>query len=600
LPLLPRQIKAIAEAIAQRDTSAFVPMADEFTSFGKENEAEKSYNQKSQWNPIRFLAQQISGSKDFDRKAMEESSVNELVVSSLLDLNGRLEKVSITDAFYESKDAAKSLKGGHYMEEYMATFLPTHIIHANAFSSAADILVDPHFISRRVRALGVIESTRRHVADLLELRRELSKLLSSEGAEHAGTKRPPPKKKVGESQTALSATNEDPEADELQYASEAYDIDANAVLRDGARLVIDEAYSIVNRSSASMDSLNMAICLAAVGEGLLKGRQPRDAMLRLEEAVGIYRGLLGAYHIDVARALHNVARALVKLGETRVALLKFTEAARIYDACNATLHYDSIANAQNLATLLVDIGDWSKADEKLEEVISMKRSVYGANSVIVAKAINSYAILLAKHGRMNEALVHYQSAMDAYAAANPPMIQDTEFELKCNYDMTLISLNIASILSKKGDLEGAIKSYEAGVEGLRSHADEQARLGVIPKGNSHNKHLVAALGRIGSLRLKLGDRDGALEAYTALLQEVDDASPQSSRVEKAKAHIKCATICRQQDGKGSRIKSISHLREALEMYTALFGPENKDTLAIASSLRQWLTEEQEASSSNRI
>lgn len=568
-----------------------MPTADNFTSFGKEIEAEKSYNQRLKWNPIRFIAQQFSGSKDFDRKAMEESSVNELVVASLLDLSGHLEKVSISDAFRESKEATKSLKGGHYMEEYMATFLPTHLIRANAFSSAADILVDSHFIRRRVRALGVIESSRRHVTDLLELRRELGKLSPSGGAERAPIKSPTTKR-ADSPQTTLSPTSQDEEPEELHC--EAYDIDANAVLRDGARLVIEEAYSVANRSSASMDSLNMAICLAAVGEGLLRGRQPRDAMLRLEEAVGIYRGLLGAYHIEVARSLHNVARAFVKLGEPRVAILKFSEAARIYDACNAILHYDSIANAQNLATLLVDVGDWSKADEKLEEVISMKRSVYGANSVTVAKAINSYAILLAKHGRMNEALVHYQSAMETYAAASPPMIRDSEFELKCNYDMTLISLNIASILSKKGDLKGAIKAYEAGVEGLRSHAEEQARLGVTPKGNSHNKHLVAALGRIGSLKLKLGDRDGALEAYTSLLQEVDDASPQSSLVEKAKAHIKCATICRQQDGKGSRIKSISHLREALEMYNALFGPDNKDTLAIASSLRQWLTEEQEA------
>ena len=45
----------------------------------------------------------------------------------------------------------------------------------------------------------------------------------------------------------------------------------------------------------------MAMCLAAVGDGLLKSRQPRDAMLRLEEAVGIYRGLLGPYHVNVSR-----------------------------------------------------------------------------------------------------------------------------------------------------------------------------------------------------------------------------------------------------------------------------------------------------------
>jgi len=591
------QIKAIAEEIGQRTTPAFLPTADEYTSFGREIDAEKAFidsNQGSFWNPLRYISQSMSNSKVSGSKAMEDSAVNELLIASMLDVSGSLVSASIPDAFRMSKNETKSLRGVDKMEEYLATFLPAHLIRAKAYSNAADILIDPHFVSRRVRALGVIESTRRHVADLLDLRREVSKLTPPSGS---GTLKRLKKEK---SHGVLSPSSYDEADDVHEEALGSIDFDANAVLRDGARLIIDEAYGVVNRSSASLDSLNMAICLAAVGEGLLKGRQPRDAMLRLEEAVGIYRGLLGAYHIDVARALHNVAKALVKLGETRVALLKFSEAARIYDACNATLHYDSIANAQNLATLLVDIGDWTQADEKLEEVISMKRSVHGANSVIVAKAINNYAILLAKHGRMNEALVHYQGAMDTYAAASQPMIRDPEFELKCNYDMTLISLNIASILSKKGDLEGAINSYEEGVEGLRSHAEEQARLGVSSKGNSHNKHLVAALGRIGSLKLKLGDRDGALEAYMTLLQEVDEDSPRSSQVEKAKAHIKCATICRQLDGKGSRIKSISHLREALEMYTALFGPENKDTLAIASSLRQWLTEEREASNKGSL
>ena len=84
------------------------------------------------------------------------------------------------------------------------------------------------------------------------------------------------------------------------------------------------------------DSLGMATCLATVGEALLKSRQSRDAMFRLEEAVIIDRGLLGPYHVH---ALHSVAKALTKLGETRVALLEFAEAARIYEACNATLHY---------------------------------------------------------------------------------------------------------------------------------------------------------------------------------------------------------------------------------------------------------------------
>jgi tetratricopeptide (TPR) repeat protein len=289
----------------------------------------------------------------------------------------------------------------------------------------------------------------------------------------------------------------------------------------------------------------------------------------------------------------------VKLGETRVALLKFAEAARIYEACDATLHYNSIANAQNLASLLVDLGDMEKAQSMFEEVIMMRKSVYGDNCVAVAKTINAYAILLAKHGRMNAALQNYEAAKATYEAVPPQLIFDPEFDVKCKYDVTLINLNIASIRSKKGDLQEAIACYEDGVLGLRDYEAAVVELHRDPLRsldagkNTAHKHLVAALGRIGSLKLKIGDNAGALKAYTSLLEEVKEDSPSASQTEKAKAHIKCATIYRQQDNLDSHEKSILHLREALEMYTDIFGAEHKDTTAIASSLRQWLVEDTE-------
>jgi tetratricopeptide (TPR) repeat protein len=292
-----------------------------------------------------------------------------------------------------------------------------------------------------------------------------------------------------------------------------------------------------------------------------------------------------------------VAKALVKLGETRVALLKFAEAARIYEACNATLHYDSITNAQSLASLLVDIGDIRKAEAMFEEVISMKQTVYGKNSVPVAKTINSYAILLAKHGRMNDALRNYDIAKATYQQVPPPIFSDPEFDVKCNYDVTLITLNIASIYSKRQEMGKALACYEEGVTGL--HAFESAmeeireRNGSATSPGSSHKHLVAALGRIGSLKIKLGDNDGAVAAYLALIKEVDDGSPLTSHVEAAKAHIKCATLIRQRENSKDHEAAISHLREALRMYKALYGPEHKDTVAIATSLKQWLSEEKE-------
>merc|ERR1712194_618337 len=50
----------------------------------------------------------------------------------------------------------------------------------------------------------------------------------------------------------------------------------------------------------------------------------------------------------------------------------------------------------------------------------------------------------------------------------------------------------------------------------------------------------AALGRIGSLKLKQGDKNGALTAYASLFKEVDTSeSPVASRLEKAKVRFSC-------------------------------------------------------------
>ena len=58
-------------------------------------------------------------------------------------------------------------------------------------------------------------------------------------------------------------------------------------------------------------------------------------------------------------------------------------------------------------------------------------------------------------------------------------------------------------------------------------------------------------------------------------------------MEKAKAHVKCATIFRQSGGKENNENAVAQLELALQMYTVLHGQNHKDTKAISSSLRQW-------------
>eukprot|EP00978_Attheya_sp_CCMP212_P024782 scaffold78493_cov50-Attheya_sp.AAC.4 len=609
-------VKAIADNMASRSTPAFAPTSDAFTTFSSELEAEEEMFAQADrangpswfYNAAKYVTKHFghraeSYAKD---KTMEDQKFHELVVACLSGgKDVKTDSLSFTEELDLARESFISLSGGDMMEEYLVSYLPFHLIRGNILNVASEVLLDEKFILRRVNSLGCVEGTRRQLADLMDLRREVAKTVPSKSLKDTLTNDgkslldgPPGSPEQG-GPPDLPGFDDSPSFDTaMSQENQNARIDMPMVLRDGSRRVIDAVYSVVDISSSSSDSLNMAICLSTVGEGLLKCRQARDAMLRLEEAVGIYRGLLGPYHIDVARALHSVAKALAKLGESRVALLKFAEAGRIFEACNAMRHCDSIANSECQASLFVDVGDWTKAEAKYEDVISSKQSVYGKFSIPVAKSTNEYAIVLAKHGRMNEALTQYEDARQIYDAiivaiptSSDPNASEADSITKCKYDVTLINLNIASIKSKKGDLQGAITSYEKGVRGLQAYRQFQADSNETTHNKSLGKHLVAAMGRIGSLKMKMGDNEGSLAVYGELIKEVTAKSPLSSRMEKAKAHIKCATIYRQNDTPEANKFAIAHLREALEMYTALYGTDHKDTKAVSSSLIQWLEED---------
>ena len=516
-------VKDIAEEMAKRKTIAFAPFYNDFHSFMSSGDV------VPEWGGPQF---------PFDEcmVMMLDGEVAELADSSQSSL-------------YERWN----------MEEYSTENTPLHLIRAKMIPRAVEVLVDKDFCSRRVIALGPIEATRRHVSDLIELRRA-----------HA----------------AFNSSKKDA-ANEINIVS---------TVQEGAARIITE---VVQQSQSAPKSLDVAICLSTMGEGLIKARQPRDASERLEEAVDLYRELLGQNHIDSGRAVNALAKSLVKVNETRAALVRFGEASSTFEECKASNHFDSIANLQGMANLFVTSGDFQAATALYENVISRKASVHGEFSVATAKTINDYAVILAKNGRMDDALARYEKSRFTYDRALeglPPSmswLNHGESAAKCGFDMALIHLNIASIKSKKGDIAGAINSYETGVLGLRKYKEELEVSGDDAgrnKNSSHMRHLVSALGRVGSLKLKQGAKDAALEAYAALFKEVDNDSPTASRLEKAKAHIKCATIYRQSGEREGNKHAILHLREAFNMYTELYGPKHKDTVAVATSLQQWVEE----------
>jgi tetratricopeptide (TPR) repeat protein len=615
-------IAAVAEEMAQRDTPSFAPPEDVDHAFGETSTSSASQNAANlAHTPLRNVGKylvQLAQRMDSPNVSMALSQFHELAVASLT--GGWTVRTNRQTPIVPLLNDRAGFEFG--VEEYLVAYFPSHLIKAKALVSAGDVLVDTTFIKRRIKAMGPIDGTRQHVNDLVELRRALSK--SSSASKKGRT--PDRSGAAGENSNDAST-----EVDSNAAAEDTSKMDISMIMRDSTRRMIDEVYAVDNNDGQTSDddndninsngngnaranavqaassnaSLNMAICLSTLGEGLLKCRQPRDAMLRLEEAVGMYRSLLGPYHMDVARSLGCVAKALVKLSESRVAVLKFGEAARIYEACDSTHHFDALSNSQSMAALLADLGDYTKAEARYEYVIGIRRSLHGNMNPSVARTLNDYAVVLAKHGKISDAIVQYQEARDAFegAAASRTTFAFVEAggEYGFIYDAALIDMNIASIKAKSADVEGAISSYDEGIQKMRQ-LDKCARMESSVDGRS--KHIIASMGKIGSLKLKLNDKQGALKAYELVLKECGvnadltsstlSTSPTATKTEVAKAHIKCATIRRalmQEDGYAMRLthhnKSLEHLKAAFKLYTQLNGLAHRDTQAVAQSLRQW-------------
>lgn len=570
--------------MAKRNTPSFAPASEE-------------EQEKSLFSPLRSAAKifaQLTNRGD-ERVAMSESQFHGLMVASLINgWTASTQYPSITSHLANINDGTEGL------DHYRSEFLPSHLIRAKSYNNAGEVLADKKFIAKRISVMGAIEATRRHISDLIDLKKESSKTGSTDvnpspfKPTHQLTSPPgglddlnlnsanAPHNNVGQSSGPQSPTK----------GGGAKDFNISGIIRDAARRIVDEIYHVDSNNSGSIAlSLTIAFCLSAVGEGLVRCRQARDAMLRLEEAVGIYRAILGPYHIDVARALNCVAKSLVKLGESRIALLKFGEAARIYEACNATRHFDSISNGQSMASLLVDLGDYTRAEAKYEDVLQLRRSVNGQMSYQVARTHNEYAAILAKQGKLDEAIHQYEQARISLRGAASLYSGDTD-DFDDRFNTTVIDLNIASIKAKKGDIEGAIECYEVVVQDLQNSRNNSNDLDAMRnEGATYSKHIVAAMSRIGSLKLKLRDNNGALEMFEGILKELlgEKDKTTAMKLETARAHIKCATIYRQ--ARSSTRQAISHLREALKLYTHIYGPEHRDTKALSASLRQWQQDE---------
>mmetsp|Transcript_40424 Transcript_40424/g.79103 ORF Transcript_40424/g.79103 Transcript_40424/m.79103 type:complete len:1645 (-) Transcript_40424:50-4984(-) len=518
----------------------------------KRTSASYEEEQNNSWSkPLRHAAKYLAQLAVKNGGSMAQYQFHEIMASSLTGILSKSEEVKLDFAVTNLYDI------------YVAKNLPHHLIMSRSWKRAGEVLSDKSFISKRVHILGSINATRFHVTDLTELFVAVSSIdpLS-------------PRSPTTREMAVLGASNHSGRSSSSEFPG--FEIDdlskTSKLLVDGFNLMLDEVIQVESTvNSEDLFNINVGICLSFIGSGLLACQQSVDAMCKLEESVGIYRSLLGYYHVDVARSLNFAAKAYLNMGERRIALLKHQEAARIYEACNVSEHFDAVTNIQSIAAISAELGFYKLSIEKYEEVISIRRSIYGERSSLVAQTLHDYARVLSMHGSHEKALELYKESRMAYETG----CSSTE-----KADAALVTLSMAAVKSRQGDVGGAIEAYE---QGSKEFYD------LIKIGGDYMRHYVTSMENLATLKMGQKDFRGSLQAYQLILDEISMNKSPSLRLEAAKLHVRSATIINR-NLKNKR-DAIFHLREALPIYKDMYGESHRDTLAVLTTLQKWEMEE---------
>ena len=229
--------------------------------------------------------------------------------------------------------------------------------------------------------------------------------------------------------------------------------------------------------------------------------------------------------------------------------------------------------------------------------------------------LSEYAsyLSLPKIGNFDEAIDTYTKARTAYKCIADSMLIDCDSDNMINQSQissdtkelllrdvkckaAIMLFHIAYIHSKRRNYVAAILAYQRGIDDLRQTLiniittkdkvkEEKQAVFVFEMLNKMNN----ALYKLGSIHTRRKDSINALDCYETIIRSsamynFEDKSIKKEFLGKtAKAHIKAATIRQELD---QREQAISHMCEALKIYTVKHGVSHRDTKAVFNLLRQ--------------
>jgi serine/threonine protein kinase/tetratricopeptide (TPR) repeat protein len=187
-------------------------------------------------------------------------------------------------------------------------------------------------------------------------------------------------------------------------------------LTEAGHLVSAEAYLQqaleMSRRGDQSSSIETADILVQYAQFELSAKgDPQHSRKLFEEALGIYRSILGGQHLSVAVTLSGLAAAATWMDDFAAAEQYERQAIEIFRATVSRNYPDHAVALATLGYILTERGEYAEAEQLLKEALEIERSVFGEHNVRVAQAEAHLGDLYARRGDISRAIEATESAV---------------------------------------------------------------------------------------------------------------------------------------------------------------------------------------------
>jgi tetratricopeptide (TPR) repeat protein len=175
-----------------------------------------------------------------------------------------------------------------------------------------------------------------------------------------------------------------------------------------------------------------------------------EALAEYRRAVEIWRGTIGAEHVNLAHGLNNVANSLAKLDDPEGAMAAYAEATRIAESWFDDDHVLLAILRQNIGVLDSAAGRLMEAEAGYREALRIRRAILPGCSAETGGLIANLGIVEGRRGRTAEADRHLVEAIECFDPETHAWMRGTALVARAEVALIEGRLDDALSLAREG------------------------------------------------------------------------------------------------------------------------------------------------------